>query len=261
MSESEKSPDSLTVYRGETSTNAFVWSPFVTKLEARLRFDSIPYKVGGGSPRSAPRGKIPYIEVQDAQATEQMGDSTFIIRRFIESGTATDLNHKLYPAQRAHDAAIRALMEDKMYFYTLREKWWDNYLSMRHYALGFMPWPFEVLVGLIAYRNISATLYGQGTGRFTHDEVSTLKLEVWENVSALLTDVRKKRGPFWVLGGKEPTEADATLFGFIASALVCDGAPATRKIVMGFPVLVEYAERIWEKYFPEYKKWEVEEAS
>lgn len=220
---SDKAPDSLTVYRGETSTNCFVWSPFVTKLEARLRFDAIAYKVGGGSPKSAPRGKIPYVEVQDAQATEQMGDTTLIVRRFIEAGTATDLNHKLTPAQRAHDAAIRALLEEKVYFYALREKWWDNYLVMRNYALGFIPWPFQVLVGLLAYRSISATLYGQGTGRYTDEEVSSFKHEVWENVSALLTDVRKKKGPFWVLGGKEPTEADATLFGFIASSLICDG--------------------------------------
>ena len=218
-----KNFDSLTVYRGDTSTNSFVWSPFVTKLEARLRFANIEYKVAGGSPKSAPRGKIPYVEVQDAQATEQMGDSTFIIRQLINNGTMTDLNTGLTPVQRAHDVAIRALLEDKVYFYNVRERWWDNYTAMRGYALGFMPWPIQFLIGLLAHRKISTTLYGQGIGRYTSEEVSVLKREVWESVNALLTEAKRgKEGPFWVLGGEGPTEADATLFGFIASSLVCE---------------------------------------
>lgn len=28
--------------------------------------------------------------------------------------------------------------------------------------------------------------------------------------------------PFWVLGGDDPTEADATVFGFVSSVLVCE---------------------------------------
>lgn len=32
---------------------------------------------------------------------------------------------------------------------------------------------------------------------------------------------RGEQGLFWLLGKREPTEADATLFGFIASGLVC----------------------------------------
>ena len=72
---------------------------------------------------------------------------------------------------------------------------------------------------------MSATLYGQGTGRFTAEEISKFKKEVWENVNALLTDSSQKRGSgglFFVLGGEGPTEADTTLFGFVASGLVCD---------------------------------------
>jgi len=33
---------------------------------------------------------------------------------------------------------------------------------------------------------------------------------------------KKGDGPFWALGGDEPTEVDATLFGFIASSLICE---------------------------------------
>lgn len=222
---SEKSGPSLIVHRGQESTGDFVWSPFVNKLEARLRFDNIQYTVGSGTPNKAPRGKIPYIQIQDAkETTEQLADSTFIIHQLIDKGTITDLNARLTPAQKANDLAIRAMLEDKVYFYMVRERWWDHYYAMRDGVLGFLPWPLKAMIGLIAYRGISTTLYGQGTGRYTHEEVSWLKYEVWQSVNALLSEAKWEgdKGPFWILGGKHPTEADATVFGFVASALVCE---------------------------------------
>ena len=41
--------------------------PFVTKFEAHLLFDDIAYRVGGGSPTTAPmNGKIPYAALPEA---------------------------------------------------------------------------------------------------------------------------------------------------------------------------------------------------
>ena len=74
---------------------------------------------------------------------------------------------------------------------------------------------------------MNATLWGVGTGRFTAEEISKFKKEVWQNVNALLISSNHKRKSrdsdelFFVLGGDAPTEADTTLFGFIASGLVC----------------------------------------
>lgn len=99
---------------------------------------------------------------------------------------------------------------------------------MRPKILAALPTPVQVLVGQLAYRKMSATLYGQGTSRFTPEEITKFKKEVWENVNAILTASSRKRGSgdgkngmFFVMGGNGPTEADTTLFGFIASGLVC----------------------------------------
>ncbi|KAH7152796.1 hypothetical protein EDB81DRAFT_789704 [Dactylonectria macrodidyma] len=260
MASKEHTP--LTVYRGSHKTGVLVWSPFVNKLEARLRFDGIPYKVGAGSPASAPRGKIPYMEL--GVSGEKLGDSALIINRLVGDGLATDLNAGIPAVRRAHDVAVRALLEDKLYFYSTRERWCDNYATMVAGVLAAVPWPLRWLVGLIASRAVARTLHGQGTGRLADDEVAALRAEAWESVAALLSDARSTSvgddvdgdDPFWVLGGDEPTEADASLFGFVASALVCDAAPATAKIVRAHPVLVEYADRIHQRYFPDYDKWE-----
>jgi hypothetical protein len=96
---------------------------------------------------------------------------------------------------------------------------------MRSHVLGFMPYPMQVLIGLLAHRKISATLYGQGTMRFSREEISEFRKQIWENVNAVLEASRKKNKDdeqmFWLLGGRNPTEADFSLYGFVNSALVC----------------------------------------
>lgn len=217
---------SLTLFRGFTRSGAFAGSPFVAKLEARLRLEDVTYRTDTGSPKTAPRGKIPYIEVENNGTKDSIGDSTLITRSLIENGTLNDLNAHLSPTQKAHDFAIRALLEDKIYFYGMREKWVDNYYMQRSGALGALPWPVQVVVGLIAYRSVSSTLYGQGTARYTDEEMMLMKQEAWDNVNAPIVEAKRlsegRNGPFWLLGGDRPTEADATVFGFVASSLVCD---------------------------------------
>ncbi|CAH0048605.1 unnamed protein product [Clonostachys solani] len=249
---------SLTLFRGSPATNTYVWSPFVTKLEARLRFEDVSYKLEVGSPKSAPRGKIPYIQLS---GNEQFGDSTLIIKQLVASDLLSDLNAKLPPTERAQDLAIRALLEEKLYFYTVREKWQDNYATMRDGALAAVPWPIRIVVGWIAQSTLLRTLYGQGSGRLDDQEISLLRSEIWDAVDELLLEARQKlsgtgKEPFWFLGGALPTEADASLYGFITGSLVCTACPVSRDIVKSYPVLMDYVERIHDAYFPDYERWD-----
>ncbi len=85
----------------------------------------------------------------------------------------------------------------------------------------------RVVVGLLIYRNTTRTLHGQGTSRYTPDEIRSFRREIWEGINDLLISARAtavvgaSNRPFWVLEGERPTEADATLFAFIVSVLVC----------------------------------------
>lgn len=95
---------------------------------------------------------------------------------------------------------------------------------MRAHVLAALPYPVQVVVGQLAYRKMAATLWGQGTARFSAPELTKLKTEVWANVDALLTASSRRRGEdgtFFVMGAHGPTEADTTLYGFIAAGLVC----------------------------------------
>ena len=120
------SPD-ITVFRGWDDPGKYVWSPYVTKLEARLRFSGVRYGAAAGSVRSAPKGKIPYIECTapssgasraGAQKTV-LSDSSLIAKTLADWGVIPDLNAALKPEDRTKDLALRALLEDKLHFYNV----------------------------------------------------------------------------------------------------------------------------------------------
>jgi hypothetical protein len=115
-SSSSQPTPALTVFRGWKDAGRFVWSPYVTKLEARLRFGGLAsYTTDAGSPRSGPKGKIPYVEM--SPSGERLGDSALIVKALCEGGVLADLNARLSKAERAHDLALRALLEEKLSFY------------------------------------------------------------------------------------------------------------------------------------------------
>lgn len=138
----------------------------------------------------------------------------------------------------------------------------QNYSPMREHALSTLPYPLRVVIGFLIYRNTTKYLHGQGTSRYTPDEIRSFRHEIWEAISDLLMSAKAaanlgvRRSPFWALGGDHPTEADATLFAFIVSVLICTACPESQRLVKGFPVVVEYAGRIHDRYFPDYEKWE-----
>ncbi|KAI1209548.1 uncharacterized protein F4807DRAFT_96858 [Annulohypoxylon truncatum] len=268
-------PD-IIIFRGWEDPGKYVWSPYVTKLEARLRFAGVKYTTEAGSLKMAPKGKIPYIECHDLSSvptpvvhegsTESkvlLSDSALIAKTLTEWNVLPDLNGALDPSKRSHDMGLIALLENKLYFYHSWERWIQNYYTMRDNVLWPIPYPIRVVVGLMVYRKNNAMLHAQGTGRFTAEEINNFRREIWERVSALLAVSRsssKSSGnekPFWALGGEQPTEADTCLFGFIVSTLICTAGPDSQKEIRKFPTLLDYAERIHNHYFPDYEKWVV----
>ncbi|KAK3681750.1 hypothetical protein B0T22DRAFT_434070 [Podospora appendiculata] len=260
-------PAKIALYCVLQGPNRHVWSPFVNKLETRLRLAAVPYRLGQGSMRQAPRGKIPYISLDlddNGSDSEMLGDTSLIIKRLCAEGVMPDLNDGLSAGERAVDVAVRALLEERLAFFLTRERWIDNYYTMRAGALAALPWAMRFIVGNLAYAGVKRTLYGQGTGRYTDDEMRGMKREAWETLNALLVEAKTKKGdmdregPFWVLGREAPTEADATVYGFVVASLICPAAPETQKMVRSFPVLVDYARSIHARYFSDYDLWDDE---
>lgn len=255
-----KTQQRIAVYRGADLPNQYTWSPFVTKLEFRCRISGLKYICEVGFPPSGPKGKVPYANVTlPGQASVWLGDSTLIAKHLVSQGLLPDLNADRTAIEKAHDLAIRALMEDKLAFYDMHERWVKNYYVMRDHAMGKLPYPARIVAGALAHRGIVSRLHEQGTGRFTDEEISAFTREIWVAINGLLRQSAKKvdrNEVFWILGGSEPTEADTTVFGFIVANLVSDSAPWSRNLLKtDFFMTREYARRIHEKYFPDYQIW------
>ncbi|PYH45962.1 glutathione S-transferase family protein [Aspergillus saccharolyticus JOP 1030-1] len=258
--ETSQTPE-ITLYRAFPWQGQYTWSPFVTKLETRLRFAGISYRTESGSPLSSPRGKVPYVDIRDRTtgATTTISDSALITKQLVEDGLVPDSNADLEPEKKVLDAGVRAILEDRFYFLMSHEKWIENYYEMRKHVLHAFSYPAQVALGYFIYRKRAQMLYEQGTMRFTAEELKGFKEEVWRYLNALLVSQKAKQAgdePFWVLGGEHPTEADACLFGFVVGALICSACPETQAIVKSHPVVVEYAQRIHERFFPDYVYWE-----
>jgi len=262
MASRPHSQSHITLYRGWKDTGKYVWSPFVTKVELRFRLAGVKYSTEAGSPLKAPRGKIPYIEFSDTdtRTSATLSDSTLIISDLVQGGQLEDLNARLSPEQKAYDLALRALLEDKLYFYHTYERFVQNYYHMRDHVLEALSYPLRLIIGQLMYRSHASTLHGQGTGRFSPTEIATFRLQIWESFNDLLVSSKLKSEsntePFWVLGGDEPTEIDMVLFSFIVSVMYCTAAPDSQKVIRGFPVLLDYAGRIHERWFPDYERWD-----
>ncbi|KAA8641445.1 uncharacterized protein ATNIH1004_001910 [Aspergillus tanneri] len=232
---------------------------FFTKLEARMRFAGFNYTVEQGSMRTAPRGKIPYVAITEDEGSRScppvvIGDSKLIMQTLVQRGFLPDLDAHLLPAEKLHDLALKALVEDKLYFYQMYEKWILNFYTMRSKILAALPWPVQVVVGHLIYRKVSRTLNGQGTMTFSVDEIGVFRQEIWEGINAAVLAAQSRSGNheglFWIWAGEARTETDAVLFGFIVS-----GAPDSQRIIRSFPALMEYARKIHDRYFPNYDLW------
>jgi hypothetical protein len=60
---------------------------------------------------------IEYANTSDGGDTTQLSDSTLIIETLSDWDVIPDINAALSPAMRVQDMALRALLEDKLYFY------------------------------------------------------------------------------------------------------------------------------------------------
>jgi hypothetical protein len=112
----------LILFRGWLDRGTYTWSPFVTKLEFRFRHAKLAYNAESGSAKAAPKGKIPYVDLSafqenDAHGPSLMGDSTFIIQHLLSIGRLPGLNESLSDGEKLNDLAVKALLEEKLYFY------------------------------------------------------------------------------------------------------------------------------------------------
>lgn len=216
------------------------FSPFVIKLETWLRFASIPYeRRDGGNPLQAPKGKIPYIELDG----KRMGDSQLIIEALTASHAVT-LDEGLTPRELAVARMVRRALEEGTYFCAVRLRWIeeDGWLEQYQAFKAMFPAFVAPIAVPMIRRKVRAAAHAQGIGRHGREEVMAMAVADLGAIEALLGEQ-----PF--LLGDSPRSVDATVYAFLLAIQRHPGTTAVHLSARS-PRLLAYTERIAARYWP-----------
>lgn len=215
-------------------------SPFCNKLDVWLRVAGVEFTVARANPGAAPKGKMPYVELDG----EVIGDSQLIIER-LKSRYGVDPDAGLSPAARAQGHAVRRMLEEGTYFALVHARWvlpapWSVYRAV------FLSWMPPVIGPVIMYfvrRQVLASLRAQGTGRHQQAEIEAMAIADYSVVAELLGEK-----PY--LLGDAPTSVDATAYAFLVGVLRFPVESAIQRYIRSQPNLVAYCDRMTNRYYP-----------
>lgn len=230
---------SLVVYGSRPAWGTPDFSPFVIKLETWLRLADVPYTRRNGLPPQAPKGKIPYVDLDGTF----LGDSQLIIEA-VTRRYDVRLDEGLDPVDAARGRAIRRMIEEGTYFLTLRMRWIEEDGWAHQYPAfkTMFPAPLAPLAMAWIRRTTRRNAWAQGAGRHTREEVVAMAVADLEAIELLLGDQ-----PF-VLGAK-PRSVDATVYAFLTAVQKHPGTTPVHEAARR-PALAAYTERIASRWWP-----------
>lgn len=212
-------------------------SPFVLKLETWLRLAGLPSKsVGDYSPFTAPRGKAPWVTLEDGST---LSDSALIIEALSARPEVT-LDDHLTDADRARHLLIQRTVEDHLYWCVVYERWQrpEGFAIVKQrYFPKASPLMLPVITTM-ARRTAVGQLRAQGTGRHDWPDVERAAVADIRALSAALGDA-----PFF--GGASPATIDAVVYGALANAAWGPFEGAMQRAVLEDPALAAWLDRVW----------------
>ncbi len=220
-------------------------SPPCAKLETWLRISEIPYELGPFDISRAPKGKVPFIEDNEALT----GDATLLLEQ-LKAQYGVDPDRQLSPAEHGIGLAFRRMLKEDFYWSLVYFRWRDaqNLQVMRDTFLGILPsfLPEEVRLQIVegAKGNLLNQLQNQGMGRHTPQEVALLGIADLAAVSDFLADK-----PYFF--GDRPTTTDATVFAALSNVIDAPIASPLKEFALSRANLVAHTLRIEQRYFPE----------
>lgn len=216
-------------------------SPFCMKSLCMLHAADVPYEViETPNPRKAPRGKLPFIEINGRMIPDSED-----IRAAIEAEAEIDFDEGLTDEQRAVSRAVIRMMEEHVYFAIVADRWGedDNWAYVREVFFSDIPKPIRGIVTHFIRKQAIAQLNGQGLGRFTPEERFDRVRRDIIAVRDLLADK-----PF--LFGDTPKAADFSVVPMLRASIVTPVEKPLSRFIKNTPNLMEYVTRVTDKCYP-----------
>lgn len=197
-------------------------SPFVLKTEMQLQMLGLSFERALADLDSVPRHKAPYV-LHDGHLIE---DSE-TIRAHFEEKCGCSLDAPLGPTQRSQAWALQRMLDGRLYFIMLMERW----LEGNNFERGPITFFNRIAEGErqgiaeAARGQLRTALHIHGIGRYSRRERMELARQDIAAVSDFIADRE-------FLFGATPTAADASVYGHLVCA-------AARVFDSELPAIVE----------------------
>ncbi len=143
-------------------------SPFCLKIEMLMHSLDIPFEIDERpDPRKAPKGKLPYLEVDG----KRLADSD-LITQYLDQITQGKVFAGISAKDSAYGVALTRLAEDHLYWIMVASRWLDDDW-FPNVVDGFFQIAPALVRGLVANgarRQVQKTYDLQGLGRHTLEE-------------------------------------------------------------------------------------------
>ncbi|MEO8400238.1 MAG: glutathione S-transferase family protein [Gammaproteobacteria bacterium] len=215
-------------------------SPFCMKLQTYLRMAKIPFEIVTIlDPRKAPKGKLPYIEDDN----RIISDSDFIID-YLKQKFNDSLDSTLTPLQKGQALVVQRMLEEHFYWVFVYSRWIDevNWPTIKKAFFGKMPFLLRCFIPEMLRKNVKRTLFAQGIGRHSREDIYQLGLKDLKALAVILNDQL-------FLMGSEPTSIDACCFAFLANVLGTPGVSPLKDFVQAERSFVDYCARMNERFY------------
>lgn len=215
-------------------------SPFVMKTELLLKMAGVPYQTQRADVRKAPKKKLPYINDEGVI----VADSTFI-RLHLEKKYGYNFDLALTARDQGISLSVEKMLEEFLYFMLVESRWLQdaNFANGPKVFFKRVPALIRPFVIKTIRQKIRDTVWAQGLGRHSQDEISVMAHRTLGAVAAIIGD-----NPY--LMGNTPCGADATAFAFIVCSLSKQFTSPLRTAAESYPNLITYCDQMMQQYFP-----------
>lgn len=211
------------------------FSPYCSKLVFYLTLAKIPFEtIQLQSPDSAPKGKLPFIEMDG----KRIADSELIIDTLCAHfGDKVDAHLK--EEQRHLRTVYTRFFEEHLFWVRLYLAWQpeEHFAIIRPKMLRGVPFFIRPFVLARIRKRILRALDAQGMGRHSVDEVISFGIRAIEALEYFLDDK-----PYFL--GDAPSSLDCTAYAFIGALLYSPIPSPMHKAVQASARFQSYAERM-----------------
>ena len=214
-------------------------SPFVLKTDIQLQMLGVRFERAIADLEAVPKHKAPYVR----DGEQLIEDSTFI-RAHFERKLDRHLDARLTRDQRAAAWALERMLEDRLYFIAVQERWLEDTNFYRGPAQFFGGVPEAQRAAVISdvRDGLRQMLTRHGLGR--HSRAERMELAA-RDIAAVADTLGEKNFLF----GPEPSAADAATFGMLSACASRFFDSPLPDLVEKHPELIAYLQRMDDRFF------------